>query len=80
MAYTGVPLNLNAGAQPERIFGIIVSGNYFDVLGAHPALGRFFLAEEDQTPGTHPVVVMSYDLWHQHFAADPALVGKTIAL
>ena len=80
MAYTGVPLNLNAGAQPERIFGIIVSGNYFDVLGTRPALGRFFLAEEDQTPGTHPVVVMSYDLWRQRFAADPALVGKTIAL
>ena len=80
MAYTGVPLNLNAGAQPERIFGIIASGNYFDVLGTRPALGRFFLPEEDQTPGTHPVVVVSYDFWRQRFASDPSLVGKAITL
>jgi len=59
---------------------LIVSGNSFDVLGTHPAQGRFFLPEEDQTPGTHPVVVLSYGLWQRRFGADKTLVGKTIAL
>ena len=80
VAYTAMPLSLNAGAQPERIFGMLVSGNYFDVLGARPAQGRFFLAEEDQTPGTHPVVVVSYELWQQHFGADQTLAGKPVTI
>jgi predicted permease len=79
-AYTAMPLSMNAGGQPERIFGMTVSGNYFDVLGTRPAQGRFFLSEEDQTPGSHPVVVIGYGTWQQRFAADPSLVGKTIAL
>ena len=79
VSYTAMPLSMNAGV-PERIFGMTVSGNYFEVLGTHPAQGRFFLPEEDQTPDTHPVVVLSYDLWRQRFGADSALVGKTIAL
>jgi hypothetical protein len=45
------------------VIGQIVSGNYFDALGVRPALGRFFLPEEDRTPGTHPVVVVSHGLW-----------------
>jgi predicted permease len=79
-AYTAMPLSMNAGAQPERIFGMTVSGNYFDVLGTRPAQGRFFVPEEDQTPGTHPVVVIGYGQWQQRFAGDPALVGKTVLL
>jgi predicted permease len=79
-AYTAMPLSMNAGAQPERIFGMTVSGNYFDVLGTRPAHGRFFLSEEDQTPDSHPVVVIGYGTWQQRFASDPALIGKTIAL
>src|SRR5438132_6336967 len=70
VAYTAMPLSMNAGAQPERIFGLLVSGNYFDVLGTRPAQGRFFLSEEDQTPGAHPVAVVSYDLWRRRFGAD----------
>ena len=81
LAYSMAPLSLNAsGDQPERVFGMIVSGNYFDVLGARPALGRFFLSEEDATPDTHPVAVISYNLWQKQFAADPTLAGKTVTL
>ena len=80
MAYTGIPLSMNAGSQPERIFGLIVSGNYFDVLGTRPALGRFFAPEEDQTPNTHPVAVLSYGMWRQRFGGDETLVGKPITL
>ena len=80
MAHTGMPVSMTGGAEPERVFALIVSGNSFEVLGTHPAQGRFFLPEEDQTLGTHPVVVLSYGLWQRRFGADKTLVGKTIAL
>jgi predicted permease len=73
--------NLQDGAgRPERLWGSLVSGNYFDVLGARAALGRTFTPDEDRTPGTRPVVVISYGLWQRRFAADPRLVGKTVRL
>ncbi|MBA3805269.1 MAG: ABC transporter permease, partial [Acidobacteria bacterium] len=56
VAYTPRPLSFNSGDHSERVFGEIVTGNYFDVLGIKPEQGRTFLPEEDQTPGTHPVV------------------------
>ena len=80
LAYTGAPFNMNSGGQPERVYGMLVSGNYFDVLGTRPAQGRFFLPEEDQTPGTHPVVVLGYGLWQQRFGSNPTIVGKNITL
>src|SRR6266542_3059624 len=67
-------------ASHEYIFGQIVSGNYFSVLGAEMALGRAFLPDEDREPGTHPVMVLSYGFWQRRFNADPNIVGKTIKL
>jgi predicted permease len=64
----------------DYIFGQIVSGNYFSVLGAEMALGRAFLPEEDREPGTHPVVVLSYGFWQRRFNADPGIIGKTLKL
>lgn len=66
-----------AGGQ-EYVFGRIVSANYFSVLGAEMALGRGFLPEEDRTPGTHPVIVLSYALWQRRYNSDAAILGKTI--
>ena len=68
--------------DPEgpRIFGQIVSANYFVALGAELALGRGFLPEEDRTVGTHPVVVLSHRFWQRQFDADPNIVGKTIRM
>jgi len=71
-ASTGFPSNLG--------FGLFVSGNYFTVLGAEMALGRGFAPAEDQTPGTHPVLVLSYIFWTRHFHSDPHIVGKTVRL
>ena len=80
LAYSETAMNLSEGGQPERVMGVLVSGNYFDVLGVTPALGRRFLPEEDRTPGTHSVAVVSYGLWQRRFGADPKLVGRTITL
>jgi ABC-type antimicrobial peptide transport system permease subunit len=80
VCFTQRPVTLSDGAQAERILAMIVSGNYFTALGVRPELGRGFLKEEDTTPETHPVVVVSDGLWRRRFAADPALVGKTVSL
>ena len=79
-AYSQRPMNLTVNGASERIYGEIVSGNYFDVLNVKPALGRGFLEEEDRTVGTHPVVVMSNGLWRRQFNSDPSIVGKDISL
>jgi predicted permease len=58
----------------------IVSGNYFDVLGVRPTLGRAFVAQEDRTPGTHPVMVISHALWRSRFGGDPGVLGSPVRL
>jgi macrolide transport system ATP-binding/permease protein len=80
LAYTFAALSLNREETTEPIFGQVVSGNYFDLLGVKAALGRTFLPDEDKAPGTHPVVVLSQGLWQRSFGGDPNLVGKTISL
>src|SRR5258706_1781241 len=79
-AYAQRPMNLTVNGASQRISGELVTGNYFDVLKAKPALGRGFLEEEDRTTGTHPVVVMSNGLWRRHFNSDAAIIGKGISL
>ncbi|MGH9938261.1 MAG: ABC transporter permease, partial [Blastocatellia bacterium] len=66
--------------RAEVVWGETVSGNYFDVLGAPPTLGRGFRPEEDRAPNTHPVVVLSHGLWRRRFNADPAIVGRSVYL
>src|SRR5229473_2771853 len=79
-AHQVLPLNLGRSEKPERVWGAIVSGNYFDVLGVRALIGRTFLPEEDRTPNTHPVVVIGYGLWERRFGADPNVLGRTITL
>lgn len=74
------PLHLSSSEHNEKVSGSIVSGNYFSVLGVDMALGRAFLPEEDRTPGTHPVAVMSHGLWQRRFGADPGVVGQNITI
>jgi predicted permease len=79
-AYFQQPFNSSGEGHTERVIGQIVSGNYFTVLGVQPALGRFYLPEEDRTVGSHPVVVISHGLWRRRFGADPAILGRSIGL
>ncbi|HLJ46459.1 MAG TPA: ABC transporter permease [Bryobacteraceae bacterium] len=74
------PLLNETGATKQRVFGEIVTGNYFSTLGLHPALGRFFLPDEDSTPGTKPVAVMNYATWQSRFGGASDILGKTLRI
>ena len=68
---------LNIGDHAEITTGSVVSANYFDAIGVHPMLGRGFEPGEDVGSDSHPVVVISYQLWRTRFKGDPEIVGKT---
>src|SRR6185369_14712422 len=75
-----VGLAMSTGGEPEGIMSQLVTANYFDVLGLRPAAGRFFLADEDRTPGTHPVAVLNYRYWQRRFGGSADIIGHTIRL
>jgi predicted permease len=79
-AYNDDAVSLTGGGRPERRWGALVSANFFDVLRAKPALGRFFLPREEGAKGGAGVVVVSHDLWRTRFDADPSVVGRTLEL
>ena len=78
-AYTFAGMGMNRGTDTLNVTGLLVSGNYFDLLQVKPALGRTFLAEEDSTPNGHPVVVLGYKFWRK-LGADPTIVGSQVTL
>jgi macrolide transport system ATP-binding/permease protein len=79
-AYRFVPMSLSQSGNNERLWGYLVTGNYFDMLGVRAVRGRMFTQEEDRAPGAHPVAVISYGGWQRRFGGDPDLVGKTITI
>jgi putative ABC transport system permease protein len=72
-------LNLTGDQEPERITGVAISANLFQVLGTHPMHGREFSADEE-TPGRDRVVILSHALWQRRFGSSLEIIGKTIAL
>jgi hypothetical protein len=78
-AYTFLPLDVTAGGEAERLHGLLISSNYFDVMGARAERGRFLLPEEDRA-GAAPAAVISYSLWRNRMGAAEDAVGKQIAL
>lgn len=80
VAHQVLSLTLGRGGKPERVWGAVVSGNYFDMIGVKAAIGRTFLPEEDRTPNTHPVVVIGNGLWQRRFGGDPNVIGRTVTL
>lgn len=83
----GVALNqpsqlmVGEARNAERVWGQLVTGNFFDTLGVKPALGRFFSrAEQDDAQNAHPVAVLSDGFWKSRFRSDPAVAGKTVRI
>jgi predicted permease len=80
LAFRGATVVLRDGDAPVRLEAKLVTANFFSALGVGIARGRDFLPEEDRTPGTHPVAIISYRLWRQRFNSEPGLVGRTVRL
>jgi len=79
-AYRIDSAGLDTGKDPSRIWFYEASGNYFDVVGAQPYLGRFFHSADEHGPGSAPYAVLSYGYWQSQFGADPRIVGKTVQI
>jgi predicted permease len=78
LARFAVSLSVAGEGQTERANGELVSGNYFEVLGVRPAMGRVFTQEDDQVAGAGQVIVLSYGYWTRHFGADSGILNKTL--
>jgi len=78
--YSSAPLQVSAGGETNEVQGAVVSANYFPMLGIRPALGRFFLPEEDQVRGRDAVAVISTAFWQRRFGGDPGVVGRAITI
>src|SRR5215813_10181648 len=80
MAYRSADLDLGADERPERVTGMLVSGNYFQVLGIRPMRGRLIGDNDNRVPEAHAVAVLSHALWERRFDLDPATIGRKITL
>jgi predicted permease len=80
LARYGFSASVASNGQTDRASGEVVSGNYFEVLGVQPAIGRLFSQDDDRTPGAEPYVVLSYPYWTRHFGADPSVLNKVLLI
>ncbi len=71
---------LDMGERSEMIFLEEVTGNYFEMLGVEPVLGRFFIEGEDDAPGSPLTTVLHYDTWQGSYGGDPDIVGRTVRM
>jgi predicted permease len=74
------PLSLVGEERSEMIRAGLVTGNFFQVLGVQPHLGRLLAADDSKNKNSHPVAVLQYDFWKNRFGGKPDIVGSTIRL
>jgi len=79
-AWGRTAVTIAAGGEGTAVLGNLVTANYFDLLGVAPFRGRFFTADEDRTPGTHPVLVVSHAFWQAHLGGADAAVGRAVSV
>jgi putative ABC transport system permease protein len=77
--FEGHEFNLTGGGEPLRVSGVLVSAEFFSVLGVRPELGHPFYPGDDKA-GQDNYVVLSQALWQQRFASDPSIIGRSIEL
>jgi predicted permease len=80
LARFAIPVTVASQGQTERAGGELVSGNYFEVLGVRPALGRLFTLEDDKVQGAQPVAVLSHAYWTRRFGGSPAVLNQTLSV
>ncbi len=71
-------ISFSTGGEPRLTAAELVSGTYFSVLGVSPTLGRLLTIDDDQAPGSSPVVVLSYDFWKNQFGGTQDIVGRKV--
>jgi predicted permease len=76
--YNIMPAGLDTGDNPSQAWIYEASGNYFDVLGVQPYLGRFFHGSDEHGKNSVPYIVLSFGYWQSHFNGDPGVVGRTV--
>ena len=69
-----------AHATAQLVSNLLVSGNYFELLGVTPAIGRLFTPDDNRKEDAHPWVVLDYSFWQRRFGGDPAVVGRRVTL
>lgn len=80
VGYTAMQFSVGDGERREKIYGQPVAGDYFEMLGVQPSLGRGFTAEEKIAERDTRVVILSYPFWKQRFHGDRAALGETLRL
>lgn len=80
MAYEISTAGLDTNGNPSQVWLYTASGNYFDVLGVRPYLGRFFHSTDEKGPNSAPYIVLSYAFWRSHFQSDATVVGRIARL
>jgi len=76
--YIMLPVGFDTGGNPSQAWCYEVTGNYFDALGIHPYLGRFFHSADEHGPNSAPYLVISYAYWHSNFQDDRGVVGRVV--
>src|SRR5262249_47711720 len=78
--YTTVGFSTDPRTTPKLKVGMLVSDNFFNLMGVEPTLGRSFRAEEHQVPGRDAVVVLGRTMWEQELGSDRALLGSIVRI
>lgn len=79
-AYAEMPVNLFLNGAAERARAMLVTDNYFSMLGVKPVRGEIQAAESAQASGAGPIVSISHECWLRRFGRDPTIIGRAVSI